>query len=93
MDVFNALENAISRSQSDVQARLKKLRAMKGFFDKVQTDLRNVGVCSFSLELTNTLMWSHYADEHRGICLTYSFPESFFYEEMGSSLRLTLVVN
>ena len=91
VDVFNALENAISRSQSDVRARLKKFRAMKDFFDKVQADLRNVGVCSFSLELTNTLMWSHYADEHRGICLTYSFPESFFYENADQILGIAQV--
>lgn len=80
VDIFNSLENAISRSQSDVRARLEQLRAMKGFFDQVQADLRNVGVCSFSLELANSLMWSHYADKHRGVCLTYSFPESFFHE-------------
>lgn len=91
VDVFNALGNAISRSQSDVCARLKKLRAMKGFFDKVQEDLRDVGVCSFSLELTNMLMWSHYADEHRGICLTYSFPESFFYENTDQILGIAQV--
>jgi hypothetical protein len=23
-------------------------------------------------------MWSHYADDHRGVCLTYEIPKSFF---------------
>ncbi|ADE14203.1 hypothetical protein Nhal_1030 [Nitrosococcus halophilus Nc 4] len=81
VDIFNALEKAISRSQSTIRTRLEQLRAMNCFIDKVQADLRHVGVCSFSLELINPLMWSHYADGHRGVCLTYAFPESFFYVE------------
>jgi len=89
-----------------------------------------MGVCAFSLTQENRLMWSHYADDHRGICLTYAIPRSFIdnnidkimgitnvdydstlsdwflnevpklakfnsfgSEGMGSSLRLTLVVN
>ncbi len=81
LDIRNALENAISRSQPATRARLERLRAMSGFMDKVQFDLRHVGIGSFSLELANPLMWSHYADGHRGVCLTYVFPESFFSAE------------
>ena len=45
--------------------------------------LQTVTVCSFSLnphqELTieNPLLWSHYADEHRGLCLVYVISEEF----------------
>jgi hypothetical protein len=31
----------------------------------------------FSLTLEEPLLWSHYGDEHRGICLMYEFPEDF----------------
>jgi len=80
VNIINALENAIHRSLPPVRQRLEKIRKMKSFFDKVQTDLEGMGVSSFSLDLENPIMWSHYADNHRGICLAYSFPESFFYE-------------
>ena len=29
----------------------------------------HVGICSFSTLSNNTLMWSHYADQHRGFCI------------------------
>jgi hypothetical protein len=53
--------------------------------NKIEAFVKNVGVCSFSLELENTLMWSHYADNHRGVCLTYGFPRSFF-DEMANKI-------
>ena len=30
------------------------------------------GVCCFSASVYNPLLWSHYGDEHRGICIGYS---------------------
>jgi len=50
------------------------------FLHEWQVQFQNFGIASFSLgmlEPQSTLMWSHYADEHRGVCLLYRFPESF----------------
>ncbi len=33
------------------------------------------GVVSFSEAATNPLMWSHYGDQHRGLCAGYSIPD------------------
>lgn len=30
------------------------------------------GVCCFSAVIDNPLLWSHYADQHRGVCIGYS---------------------
>lgn len=38
--------------------------------DKAQQELY---LKAFSFEENNNLMWSHYADEHRGICIEYNF--------------------
>ena len=81
VNIPQALQNAIGKSTGSTRTRLEKMRAMGKFFDKVQSDLQMMGVFSMSLELDNSLMWSHYGNNHRGICLTYSFPESFFYEQ------------
>ncbi|MGJ0528847.1 DUF2971 domain-containing protein [Burkholderia gladioli] len=37
--------------------------------------VREVGVACFSYDLNNTLMWSHYAQNHAGLCITYEIPE------------------
>jgi DUF2971 family protein len=89
--ILRSLENAIARAQSPVRARLERLRAMGSFFSQVQSDLEKIGVCSFSLELRNSLMWAHYAENHRGVCLTYSLPESFFYERVDQILGIDQV--
>ncbi len=47
------------------------------FFQKFEAGYRDFGICSFSTELSNTLMWSHYADHHRGVAIHYDFPISF----------------
>lgn len=44
---------------------------------------QNVGVLSFSEEETNILMWGHYADSHKGICIGFDSSElSFTFKEM-----------
>jgi hypothetical protein len=43
-------------------------------WQKIQEESRkNVRVCCFSENNDSILMWSHYADEHRGICVEYDF--------------------
>jgi len=37
---------------------------------------RNVRVCCFSETNESTTMWSHYADNHKGICIAYNFSET-----------------
>ncbi|MEW8184698.1 MAG: DUF2971 domain-containing protein [Candidatus Thiodiazotropha endolucinida] len=41
----------------------------------IQSELRrqnNRGVCCFSEEYDNPLLWSHYGDQHKGFCVGYS---------------------
>jgi len=42
--------------------------------------VNNTGVLSLSVNFKHVLMWSHYADSHKGICLRFKAPstESFF---------------
>lgn len=80
VDVLRSLENAIIKCPPESRGSLEKLRQTQVFLEKVQADLQEVGVCAFSLELNNPLMWSHYADGHRGVSLMYKFPEAYFYD-------------
>lgn len=36
------------------------------------------GVCCFTCKANDHLMWSHYADSHRGVCLLYEIPNDYF---------------
>ena len=38
--------------------------------------LENCIIVCFSKKENNALMWSHYADQYRGICLCYEFPDN-----------------
>lgn len=40
----------------------------------IESDLDTVsklGICCFSQKMDSLLMWSHYGDKHRGVCLTF----------------------
>ncbi len=78
VDIRESVERAILKSHPESRPKLEKLRDENWFFKKAKKKFEDIGVCSFSREQSNSLMWSHYADEHRGVCLKYHFPESFF---------------
>lgn len=51
--------------------------AKKENYKKLQSDrfqkcvLQSFGICSFSKVNNDILMWSHYSDGHKGLCLVY----------------------
>ena len=75
--IASAAHNAIRELSGRKKDILTELINMNGYLDQIQSDTANVAVCSFSLVLEEPLLWAHYADEHRGLCLTYDFPECF----------------
>ena len=40
--------------------------------DKFNNEINDVGVSCFSEEINNILMWSHYADKHKGFCIEFN---------------------
>ena len=89
VDIKKAAEHAISLLSGKKKQNLVKLSKPNGLFDNIQKSIKNVGICSFSLVLEEPLLWSHYANEHKGLCLTYEIPfQSFF--EPSKKLRVQL---
>lgn len=79
VDIRKAVEHAIPLLSGGKRQNLLKLSKPNGFFDNIQKSIKNVGVCSFCFVLEEPLLWSHYADGHKGLCLTYEMPfQSFF---------------
>ncbi len=56
--------------------------AMKKIFEKLwieqQEKLKKWGVCCFAETLDDIVMWSHYSDNHQGLCLIFSTRYKFF---------------
>ncbi len=44
----------------------------RALFQKLDSQLVETGIFSLSSDPTQELMWAHYADQHRGICLGFS---------------------
>lgn len=41
------------------------------YHNELEKQLANTGICSFSKARKNQLMWAHYADEHKGLCIGF----------------------
>jgi len=91
VDIKKAAGNAISRLSGKKKQNLVKLLKTKGFFDRIQKDIKGVGICSFSLVLEEPLLWSHYANEHKGLCLTYEIPGEFFFDPSNNIIGVSPV--
>ena len=44
----------------------------KAYHLSIEDKIKKSAICCFSLTYENPLMWSHYANHHRGICLGFS---------------------
>jgi DUF2971 family protein len=80
--VLHAVSVALERS--DTQGlNVEKLRTLwpgdEEAFEKYREQMlglvQNMGVCSFSAVGDHLLMWSHYANHHRGFCVEYDSRE------------------
>ena len=92
IDLKKSARFAASKVSGLKREILLKIANLDTFVDGIQQKMRKVGVCSFSLSLEESLLWSHYADEHRGVCLLYEFTESFFLEKMNKIVGVTDIV-
>lgn len=84
-----SLKKAISESSGAIRKNLRTLKLLRPFFDDFQKRLGTIGICSFAGQIMNPLMWAHYTDSHKGVCLLYRFPGSFVTEEHNNFIGLT----
>jgi len=77
IDIISSLKNAINKTTDQNKSYLQYLLSEKSYIENLQHLATTTGICSFSESLLNSVMWSHYADEHKGVCLLYDFPIEF----------------
>jgi hypothetical protein len=64
-------KNIILNTSADKQLQL----ALKRWDEIIEETNQNIRICSFSELNDSLLLWSHYADEHKGICIEYDLLE------------------
>ena len=83
------LDGAFKRATRSTTGRhlqlYEKLLKHRNKLKILQDTLQDVGICSFSIDIdsiiSNHILWSHYAEKHRGVCLIYSFDDDFIRDE------------
>lgn len=89
IDIKKSLNTAINKVQGNQKKALLSIQQkLDNIFSEVEKDIKTFGVWSCSLELENSLMWSHYGDEHRGICLAYKLPDKFVDHTLGEVIGM-----
>lgn len=80
--ITKSLNCAIKLSKGKSKDKLSQLNSAQTFFDNLNEKLSNSGIFSCSYNKNNAslrepLLWAHYADRHKGICLVYNIPEEY----------------
>lgn len=54
-------------------------------WQRLRDERKNLRICSLAGNHTSNLMWTHYADEHRGCCIAVEVPERCKWQRMDVS--------
>ena len=75
---FNLITKVIEAREPQVELRLneEKAKFQTKIDNAIATTKDNALVSCFSKRNNSILMWSHYANSHRGVCIEYERPES-----------------
>ncbi len=80
LDIRKSFSRAVEKAQGNRKKALHSILNTDGALNRFSEHFKSIGVCSFS-RLENSfdepLLWSHYADGHKGVCLLYRFTEDF----------------
>ena len=77
--VMEAIENAELSTEHRVKAKLEKIINLADLFQKIEKDVRGCGILSLSKINNDVLMWSHYADNHKGFCIGFNLSKFMDY--------------
>jgi len=73
IDLQKAFRRAAMSATDERRNFLSSFLATPEFFRNWRSTFDTMGVCCFSRTFSETLLWSHYAEEHKGVCLEYQF--------------------
>lgn len=77
-DLLGSFRRAIARQDAQRPDFLEALLVHEEKLLEIERAAAASGVCAFSTNLTNPLLWSHYAAGGQGCCVIFRFPQKFF---------------
>jgi hypothetical protein len=77
LDIKKAILNAAKFLKTENSIKLFELLKNDTLIESLHKKYRRIGICSFSLKLKDVLLWPHYANNHKGMCILYEFPMQF----------------
>lgn len=98
IELQKAFERAIISATGERRDFLSSFWASPEFFTNWRSTISAMGVCSFSKRtieetLLETLMWAHYADDHRGVRLKYQFRWASLMGDMATAQEIVTSQN
>lgn len=88
LNLCKILKNSFPKANENQKYVLKLYLDNSCYFADFESKLARIGVFSATEDIRETLLWSHYADEHKGVCIGYKIPVSKYIAEgklLGSS--------
>ncbi len=77
IDILRVVKHAIEKADNTLEKKLIKFYNDYVMIERFRNNINELGIGSFPLNSDETLMWSHYGDDHKGVCIRYDFPMSF----------------
>jgi hypothetical protein len=81
IDIFRAVDHAIEQRECKKPELLEQFKKDEAVINQFSANVAKLGIGSFSLTENETLLWSHYANDHKGVVLRYDFPLSCLDDE------------
>lgn len=76
-DMWDAYHSLCKSKQIKIKDKDIVFNELKQVWDSAILYARNnLRICSLTERLDSTIMWSHYAEHHKGICIEYNFHNS-----------------
>ncbi len=78
--IYSALVVAIDKAEKElptVKQKLQKLGDLNKIFQSIENDVKQSAIFSLSKKNNNILMWSHYADNHKGFAAGFQLSTNF----------------
>jgi len=89
ISISEAVQAAINQAgvimKKPVKLKKKWLTRLKRESPEIELEIRNCGILSLSRKNDDMQMWTHYADEHKGLCFGFVLSDKFkkYNEEHG----------
>lgn len=91
LDLRKSMKRAAASASGARRVMFAAALSNGGLIELWQRQFENLGVCAFSLDPHDTLLWSHYGEDHRGACLLYRFTEKYLVDPQNEILGVDTI--